>query len=285
VCNRRDWCAFSGDGRFIWCTRSEEWSGVRAILHGNPGWLFSLAPNEVRPPIPRESAPRPELPSRADLDRVYRRAAELLGVADAVRDELVIRRKFFPAFQGPTPYFSLPRTFAESLKVSDQLVSEFGGELVERVPGFLSVCTTCNGRGISRGVACRPCRGLGKHAPRLMSGRKDQHDFGIGGCDEDGLVFWVSVRRLPIDEESEDSKYILFASGRGSDPSVAGQPKYHVAGMRFSPDLVFVTEGVTKAEITAWRQRVRCIGLYSTSVDDATEAEVVRLARNWQPCS
>jgi hypothetical protein len=118
----------------------------------------------------------------------------------------------------------------------------------------------------------------------LFSVRGPRHDFAVIACDEDGLAFWGTSRRLPFDPAIHKTKYVLLSSSRGSDPSVSGQPKYHVAGMRFPPDKVFVTEGVVKAEYISWKLNVRCVGLYSAGLDAPTQAEVERLARTWQPC-
>jgi hypothetical protein len=76
----------------------------------------------------------------------------------------------------------------------------------------------------------------------------------------------------------------LFSSGRSGDPSISGLPKYHVAGRAFPAQHVWFTEGVTKSEIAARELRTRVIGIYSTSIDAPTLAEIMRLAREWNQC-
>jgi hypothetical protein len=99
--------------------------------------------------------------------------------------------------------------------------------------------------------------------------------------DEDGLAFWGFTRALPYAAGASKSKYMLLSSSHTGEPSLAGHPKYHVAGRTFRADELGITEGVIKAEIMAWQLRLRVIGLYSPVADDATLAKVVRLVREW----
>ncbi len=111
--------------------------------------------------------------------------------------------------------------------------------------------------------------------------RDGQHDFVVVASDENGLCHWATKRRLPFDKQSVGPKYTLLSSSRTHEASLAGLPKYHVAGRQFDCNRVFVTEGIMKAEIIAARLHCRVIAIYSTSVDEATLAEVCRLAGEW----
>ena len=296
VCGKEDWCAFSSDGRFIFCKRQDEWRGKAAVRESDAGWHFLLAepvatvaPLPLQLPAKRASAgksksvePKPEPLARALLDHVYRVTAELCGLDEFGRDEIVTRRQFPGALDTGVPYFSLPRSGGHVEQVSRQLVAQFGTDVLARVPGFRVHCKGCDGAGTAVGRSCSTCNGDGRQAPQLWSVRGKRHDFAIMACDEDGLAFWGTARRLPFDSRSSGSKYMLLSSSRSADASISGLPKYHVAGRDFPSDRVFVTEGILKAEIIAFTLRCRVIGIYSTSVDAPTLAEVSRLARLWR---
>jgi len=110
VCGKPDWCAFSSDGRFIHCQRSEEWNGKRAIRQTAGGWLHPVddrAPRRARLLPPPPTPVQPTLP-RAVLDAVYRRLARVCGLDDFARHDLVSSRRFLEALDSDALYFSLP---------------------------------------------------------------------------------------------------------------------------------------------------------------------------------
>ncbi len=281
VCGKPDWCIFSSDGRFICCQRCESWGSVRAIRRTNAGWLFPLDDGQERLTLrPELGAPAP-LPPRPVLDQVYRALAELLGVREEARHDLVTTRQFPAAFQGDALYFSLPRSRSENERVSEELIERFGLDVIQRVPGFTSLCRECDGRGTMDQRPCQPCDGLGRRRPRFRSVRAGRHDYALIACDQAGLAWWGLSRRLPFDRSRQDSKYLLLSSGRAGEPSLSGLPKYHIAGRQFPATEVVFTEGLIKAEITAWKLQHRVVGLYSTSIDEPTKQELVRLLQEW----
>jgi hypothetical protein len=280
VCGKVDWCAFTSDGRFVLCQRRDDWNGRPAIRHTDAGWLHALGDAAGTPsPTPPAAMRLPPLP-RATLDQVYRGLAAFLRLDEHGYRDVVIKRHF-PEALDLGLYFSLPRSGKQSELISEQLIAEFGERVIAEIPGFVVVCKDCNGPG----VGCRSCGGLGRLRPRFRSVRGERHDYGVIACDENGLAFWGASRTLPFDQGSGRGKYVLFSSSRAGDPSIAGLPKYHVAGRQYPATDVWFTEGVTKAEITARALRTRVIGIYSTSVDAPTLAEVTRLAREWGRCS
>lgn len=284
ACGKADWCAFSSDGRFIHCQRSEEWNGRRAIRQTAAGWLHAMderSPQRI-PPVLSLSKPgvRPT-PERLVLDAVYRRLADLCGLDDHARQDLINARHFPEALDGDAVYFSLPAAGNSNEAISGALVDEFGAGVIERVPGFSVACKSCNGSAGGRG--CQECGGLGRTPPRFRSVRGGRHDYGLIACDEDGLAFWGCSRTLPFNSDSKSPKYILLSSSRSLDPSLAGQPKYHVAGRQYPVgDEVWISEGIVKTEILSRRLQRRAIGIYSTSVDGPTLAEVRRLVGEWR---
>ena len=290
VCGKEDWCAFSSDGRFILCKRSDEWNGQRAVHQSDAGWHFPLANpmppfcadacqsgRKRQPAVGKPKTPRESPLDRALLDEIYRATAELCGLDGYAIEEIVTRRQFPEALDTGVSYFPLPRSGKEVARVSDELIARFGMAAISRVPGFRVCCRDCDGKG------CRACEGSGKQAPQLWSVRGKRHDFAIMASDEDGLAFWGTGRRLPFDSRSSGAKYLLLSGSRFGDASISGLPKYHVAGRDYPCDRVFLTEGIMKAEIIASRLRCRVIGIYSTSVDAPTLAEVERLAQLWSP--
>ena len=297
VCGKNDWCAFSADGWWAFCKRSDEWNGRSAGRYSDAGWHFRLErPMVAIPPrVPSARAKcaspikakvalsRPAPLERAVLDEVYRATAKLCGLDRFATDEIVIRREFPLALETGVPYFSLPQSGRNVARISRELVQQCGADILARVPGFGVYCKSCDSVGRADGNICTRCDGHGKQPPQLWSVRGERHDFAIIACDENGLAFWGTVRRLPFDTQNSGSKYLLLSSSRAADASIAGLPKYHVAGRNFPCDTVFVTEGILKAEIIASRLHCRVIGIYSTSIDQPTLAEVVRLAQRWNP--
>jgi hypothetical protein len=286
VCGKPDWCATTSDGRFALCKREEDWNGVAAIRRTDGGWLHVLTGG--RPPaaytVRAATYKSPPLPDRRVLDRVYRQLVALSPIDEHAYCDLVEHRRF-PEAATLGIYFSLPRSGKTNEHISEQLIAQFGEDVISRVPGFSVVCKDCSAAGTTSGVLCISCGGLGRLRPRFRSVRGQRHDYGVIACDENGLAFWGASRTLPYDAATGRAKYILFSSSRAGDPSVSGLPKYHVAGRQYPATEVWFTEGVTKAEITARALRTRVIGFYSTSIDAPTLAEVTRLAREWSPCS
>ena len=282
VCGKPDWCAFSSDGRFALCQRLDAWNGQPAIRSTDGGWLHGLDERRPQRLAPGEPTPRPAL-ARPQLDAAYCRLAELRGLDEYAREDLIVKRRFPQALDGDALYFSLPRSGGPNEEVSEKLVAEFGQDVIEGVPGFAVTCRRCDGAGVVNSQGCRPCRGLGKMRPRFRSVRGERHDYALIGCDETGLAFWGLSRRLPYGPNTDGPKYLLLSSSRAMDASVAGLPKYHVAGRQFPVrDAVLITEGIIKAEVTAHRLQCRVIGIYSTSIDEPTLAAVKRLVEAWR---
>ncbi len=218
------------------------------------------------------------LPPRDVLDQVYRTLAAKLPMGDEALRDLIERRRF-PVALDRGLYFRLPRSRTENARVSDALIDRFGLDLIERVPGFSIQCGSCDGKGLLGGVACQKCEGLGRQRPRFQSVRGARHDYAVLGCDEDGLAFWGTVRTLPT---VTGRKYMLLSSSRSGEASLSGTAYYHVAGREYPAREVFITEGVIKAEVLAWKLQCRVIGLPGTSINEATLAEVFRLVQAWE---
>ena len=284
VCGRADWCAFTSDGRFVLCHRLDGWNGTPAIRQTNAGWLHALTEREQRTAIPASaSAPalRPSL-GRPQLDCIYRRLAELCGLDEHARQDLIEKRRFPQALEGAAVAFSLPASGMQNQTVSEALVAEFGLAVIERVPGFAIACNRCDGAGVKNQQPCDACEGLGKTRPRFRSVRGGQHDYAVIACDEDGLAFWGMSRRLPFEpSKGKASKYLLLSSSRAMEASIAGLAKYHVAGRNYPPRELWITEGIIKAEITAWHRQCRVVGLAGTQPDEATVDALLALARRW----
>ena len=279
------WCAFTSDGRFVVCQRLDRWNGTAALRETNAGWLHAFDEGEQRTAVPVSAsapapAPRPSL-GRPQLDRIYRRLAQLCGLDEHARQDLIEKRRFPQALDGAAVAFSLPGSGMQNQTISEALVAEFGLAVVERVPGFALACNRCDGAGLKNQQPCEACEGLGKTRPRFRSVRGGQHDYALIASDEDGHAFWGMSRRLPFDNRSRKSKYLLLSSRRAMGASIAGLPKYHVAGRHYPPREAWITEGIIKAEITAWYTRCPVIGLAGTQPDGATMAALVGLARRW----
>ena len=272
VCRKPDWCLFTADGEFICCQRSDTWRGEPAIRRTDAGWLFSLADREdgafdagleglAKRERPRhDEVGRPAGLSRLVLDAVYRQLAALCGLRQPALDDLIEKRRFREALDTGL-YFSLPRSRKQNRRITAALIARFGCEVIAAVPGFTER--------------------WGELAFRSARGQRE--DYAVMGLDEDGLAFWGYSRRLPFDPDHDDAKYMLLSSSRAGEASLSGLPKYHVAGRRFAKERVGITEGVIKAEIASARLGFPVIGLYSTSVDAATLAEVTRLIETWSP--
>ena len=273
VCRKPDWCLFTVDGQFISCQRSDTWRGERAIRRTDAGWLFALKDSDGRPfdpsfdefakrqPLEQDGVERPPALSHAELDAVYRELAALRGLREAAREDLIDKRRFRDALDTGL-YFSLPRAGQENRAVSDALIVRFGRDVIARVPGFSDR--------------------WGELAFRSV--RAGREDYAVMGLDEDGLAFWGYSRRLPFDPVQDDAKYMLLSSSRAGEASLSGLPNYHVAGRCLAKNqVVGFTEGVIKAEIASAKLGFPVIGLYSTSVDAATLAEVSRLVETWAP--
>ena len=84
--------------------------------------------------------PKPEPLARALLDHVYRATAELCGLDEFGRDEIITKRQFPNGVDTGVPYFSLPRSGGHVEQVSRQLVAQFGTDVLARVPGFRVHC-------------------------------------------------------------------------------------------------------------------------------------------------
>lgn len=259
-----------GAGRCRTTCQQEAWAGTRAIRQTDAGWLFPLADDQPRsislhagtpagrrPPAPEGERP-PSLP-RDLLDAVYRDLAALCGLREATREDLIANRSFPEAMETGL-YFSVPRTGRQNREVTAALIEKYGEDVIASIPGF----TRRDGR-----LSFRSVRG----------GRED---YAVMGLDESGLAFWGYTRRLPFDPARDDAKYMLLSSSRADEASLAGLPKYHVAGRQYPADRVWFTEGVIKAEIAAARLRCRVVAFYSTSVDQATLREVISLVEAWQ---
>ena len=286
VCRSTDWCGFSSDGRFVFCKRSETWRGTPAIRETDAGWMFALdGRKRASGLLLARTAPiaRPAGLSRPLLDHVYRRLAELCGLDEHARRDLVNERCFPQALEGDAVYFSLPRSGKHNEAISDALVNEFGVGVIERVPGFSVACKSCDGPDAPGAHRCQECGALGKTPPRFRSVRGGRHDYGLIACDENGLAFWGMSRRLPYGESTTGTKYMLLSSSRAVEASLTGLPKYHLAGRHFPKDEVWVTEGVTKAEIAANFLRKPVVGLAGAAADAATLSEILRLLDDWQP--
>ena len=253
-----------------------------AIRETPAGWLHALEEREQQPPIPAQApAPRPSV-GRPQLDRIHRRLAELCGLDEHARKDLIEKRRFPQALDGSAIAFSLPRSGKPNEEISEAMVGEFGLGVIERVPGFAIACNRCDGAGQKDGQACSPCEGLGKTRPRFRSVRGGQHDYAVIACDEDGLAFWGMSRRLPFEpSKGKASKYLLLSSSRAMEASIAGLAKYHVAGRNYPPRELWITEGIIKAEITAWHRQCRVVGLAGTQPDEATVDALLALARRW----
>lgn len=288
VCGSTDWCGFSSDGWFVFCQRMDSWNGKRAIRQNDAGAMFALSERQSRESRrqspPRSAIPRPPSLSHELLDRIYRELVQRTGLDDAARYDLITRRRFPTALETGI-YFSLPRAGRENEELSEALINAFGLDVIERVPGFTFLCRECAGAGAIEGRTCTGCASLGKQRPRFRSVRGGRHDYGIIGCDASGLGFWGYSRRLPFEPQRDKQKYLLFSSGRAGEPGLAGLPRYHVAGREYPTDEVVITEGILKAEITAWKLRTRVIGLASTAVDDATLTAVQQLLGEWRSCA
>lgn len=296
VCSKPDWCAFTSNGRFVLCQRCSEWNGVPAIRHTDGGWLFPLAepvepvsPSVDRAPgnphtraeMKQEGASHPEPLDRITLDKIWRRIAELCGLEQVARDDIVGKRSFPGALETGVPYFSLPRSGKKLQKIMDVLIAEFGEARLRRVPGMNVQCRDCRGWGSVPGTVCAKCEGRGAQPPQLWSVRGDSHDYVVCALDEGGLAFWATKRRLPFDPAQDEKKYTLLSGSRAGEATLSGLPKYHLAGRRHPQGRVFITEGIIKAEVIADQLRCPVIGIYSTSVDDETLAEVLRVVQGW----
>lgn len=279
VCGKPDYCIFSADGTFVFCQRQDTWNGKSAIKHTEAGWMFPAAEGDARPRVVALPPARTPLPPRQQLDAVYRALAEMLPLDAAAREDLIARRRF-PAAEERGLYFRLPRSGSENERISEAVIARFGMDLVERVPGFSARCKGCDGKGLKDGSPCRGCGGLGRLRPRFRSVRGSRHDYGALACDENGLAFWGSTRTLPTPTRQ---KYVLLSSSRAEEPSLSGTAFYHVAGREYPEREVFITEGVIKAEILAWKLQRRVIGLPGTSMNEPTLAAVVRLVQAWEP--
>ena len=125
-----------------------------AVRESDAGWHFLLAepvatvaPLPLQLPAKRASAgksksvePKPEPLARALLDHVYRVTAELCGLDEFGRDEIITKRQFPNGVDTGVPYFSLPRSGGHVEQVSRQLVAQFGTDVLARVPGFRVHC-------------------------------------------------------------------------------------------------------------------------------------------------
>ncbi len=282
VCGKGDWCAFSSDGRFVLCQRLDDWNGSPALRRTDAGWLHPLGEGSQPAVLTTEMESRPSLDRRL-LDQIYRRLAELCGLDGHGRDDLLISRQFHSALDGDALYFSLPRSRKHNERISEAIIAEFGLEVIEQVPGFGSACRGCDGSGMADGESCARCDGLGKMRPRFRSARGDRHDYAVIACDEDGLAFWGMSRQLPYSESSEWGKYVLLSSSRAIEASLAGLPKYHVAGRQYPKDEPWFTEGVIKAELASSNLRRPVIGVAGAGADEPTLNEILRLLEQWQP--
>ena len=286
VCGKPDWCAFSTDGQFALCQRLAEWDGKPAFRHTAAGWLHPLDGRSPRPrvltlsPLLRRTPDRPRA-DRAQTDRVYRRLADLCGLDEHAREDLIVKRRFSQALAGAAILFSLPRSGGQNEEISEALIAEFGLALAESIPGFATACHSCEGAGTKNGQVCRTCEGLGKTRPRFRSVRGGRHDYALIACDENGLAFWGMSRKLPFDDARGKNKYVLLSSSRALGASIAGLPKYHVAGRHYPRREVWITEGIVKAEVTACYMRCPVIGLAGTQPDEATIDALVGLVRGW----
>ena len=253
-----------------------------AIRETPAGWLHALEERDRRH-VPATPSPVPRLSlGRPQLDRGYRHLAELCGLDEHARNDLIEKRRFPQALDGAAIAFSLPGSGKQNQEVSEALFAEFGLGVIERVPGFAIACNRCDGAGQKDGQACRSCEGLGKTHPRFRSVRGGQHDYALIACDENGHAFWGMARRLPFEQsKGKASKYVLLSSSRAMEASIAGLPKYHVAGRNYPRRELWITEGIIKAEVTAWYRQCPVIGLAGTQPDEATIATLARLTRTW----
>lgn len=282
VCGKPDWCAITSDGRFALCQRLDSWQGKRAIRETAGGWLHALDERDWQPPPqPGSSQPGCQPLPRELLDRIYRRLTEECGLNEEARNDIVTKRRFPSALDGGALYFSLPRSGRHNSEVSEALQAEFGRDVIERVPGFSVACKSCDGAGVKDDLPCSSCGGLGKSEPRFWSARGGRHDYAVIACDEKGLAFWGMRRKLPFSEERDKDKYVLLSSSRAMEASLAGLPKYHVAGLAFVGRDPWLTEGIIKAEIAAAHLRHPVIGLAGTQPDAATIEAIRNVLRGW----
>jgi DNA primase len=235
ICDKPDWCARSADGVWALCRRADTGAGLHKVdKSGADYWLYHL---DGHLPCQHHSLELPSLPctARAEpavLDQVYHALLAALPLSSTHRQAL--RQRGLPDVEIlRRNYRTLPLDGRAS--AARRVVDRFGPDVSSTIPGVY----------------------IAKH-----DGRQYWSIAGVPGVlilvrNLDGRIVALQIR---CDDSAPGAKYVWLSSAKHGGPG-PGAPVHVPLHIDTPPDIVRVTEGPLKADITTALSGVLTIGL------------------------
>ncbi|MEW6571460.1 MAG: phage/plasmid primase, P4 family [Nitrospirota bacterium] len=239
ICGKPDWCSFSKDGAIVCCRRVDNGQGkYKTDKSGNDYWVYLMKGSHPKlDTFDLDIAPKPCCADSNALHKVYSALLNELHLEPSHKDNILNRGLSDEVIQ-QGQYRSLPQR-ARS-KIARKLVERFGEEIAY-IPGFIQ-----KEGGNGRYWTLAGCSGL------LIPVRDAQHR--------------IIALKIRADEDKDDfPKYTYFSSSKFGGAS-SGSPIHVPLFNGSAPEIVRLTEGELKADVTTFLTHILTISVPGASI-------------------